>query len=193
MLNMPRTFVALLFVGSFVLAVSTLIAGISSPDHTPETTRSTKYVPPPEPRFEDFTPLYECPWFGEPLSCHTPVKMSVDCTNVRTIPQRMGPFSPDDVRNTDKACELLPAWLDQDPRIIVVPQDESDVHLVYEFFPFGGKFLDLYIHEGDTRFAADYFNDEDFPPGTIIDKRAVSAANYVQQSLKKLERKGYLP
>lgn len=138
------------------------------------------------PHFSDFVPLYTCPWFfGRPASCNIPIKVSLECVDMRTIPaDRLSrPFTEEELRNADKACALLPAWVDQDPRIVVVSKETSKLHIKYTISPSSKLFSSTRIHIDNTNFQI----------REAVDQANQPAAYFVQESLIEIGERGYLP
>lgn len=137
------------------------------------------------PQLSDFTPPYTCPATNAPRSCTTPIKVAVECVDLRTIDPRnlMRPLTETELTNAEKACELLPLWLDQDPRIAIVEYGKEDLDLEYNISPSQRKFTGVLVFVGDTNFGISKpFND-------LFDE----AAYFVEESLLELGKRGYLP
>ena len=138
------------------------------------------------PHVSDFVPPYACPWFfGRPASCNIPIKVSLECIDIRTIPanQLSRPFTEEELRNADKACELLPAWVDQDPRIVVVSTEKSKLHIRYEISPSTKLFSSTRI----------YIDNTNFQILGAFNQANKTAAYFVQESLIEIGNRGYLP
>jgi hypothetical protein len=139
------------------------------------------------PQLSDFTPPYTCPWFiGRPASCNIPIKVSLECIDIRTIPaNRLSrPFTEEAIRNNDQACKLLPLWMDQDPRIVVTDKENSKLHIKYKFIMGNGSFAGLRVYTENKNFQVIKGIGQD-----LKDK----SSYFVQKSLFELEERGYLP
>lgn len=137
------------------------------------------------PQLSDFTPPYTCPATNAPRSCTTPIKVAVECVDRRSLhPSSVSrPLTKTETLNEKKACEFLPLWLDKDPRITIVERGKEDLALTYRLSPFERKFSGAQIFVKETNFlVTKSFNDQ-------FDK----ASYFVEQSLLKLGKRGYLP
>lgn len=139
------------------------------------------------PQLSDFTPPYTCPlFFGRPASCNIPIKVSLECVDIRTIPaNRLSrPFTEEELSNADQACKLLPLWIDQDPRIVVVDKEKSKLHLKYRLTPVENEFIALRIYTQNKSFQIMKGKDEEIK---------YKASYFVQKSLFEIEKRGHLP
>jgi hypothetical protein len=173
-----------------LVPIMALLAALALPESTTQAVAQTQPAPDNEdtsslPQPSDFTPPYTCPWFfGRPASCNTPIKVSLECVDIRTIPadQLSRPFTDQELRNADKACELLPKWIDQDPRIIVV-SEEYDVKIKHEMIPSNKLFSSTRVYIGDNNFKI---------VGSL-NRRNEKASRFAENSLIEISKKGYLP
>lgn len=140
------------------------------------------------PQLSDFTPPYTCPWFfGRPQSCSSPINVSVECVDLRTlkIPQELTrEVTSTELSNTDAACKLLPQWIEKDPRMHVVPENASEIKLRYKFSANGEYFTGVFVYMNERNFGAIKSEHEN-----LNDK----ASYFVEQSLLELGKRGYLP
>lgn len=174
----PRTSVALLLPIFMALASIPPAIAQQTSDPSAEDTDSL-------PQLSDFTPPYTCPWFfGRPASCNTPIKVAVECVDLRTIDPKWltRPLTETELANGEKACELLPLWLDQDPRITITNQDE-DLKIKYDFSVSGNKFSGLIV----------FLQKNNFRVRKSFEDRLGTAAYFVEESLLELGERGYLP
>jgi hypothetical protein len=138
------------------------------------------------PELSDFTPPYTCPTSLAPRSCTTPIKVAVECVDLRTIDPRnlTRPLTETELSNGEKACELLPLWLDQDPRIEIVGDGQDfDLALKYRISSAGRSFTSTHVFVDGTNF------------GVVkpFQRPHDTAAYFVEQSLLELGKRGYLP
>lgn len=137
------------------------------------------------PKLSDFTPPYTCPETDAPASCLAPIKIAVECADVHTIHKSnlTRSFTETEITNTEKACELLPKWLEQDPRIEISDPENANTTITYQIFPSGNQFRSALIYlENDIIQIAKY-NQPHLGP----------ASYFVEQSIIELDRQGYLP
>jgi hypothetical protein len=138
------------------------------------------------PKFSDFTPPYTCPADLTPRSCEVPIKVFVECVDLRTInPKNLTrPLTEKELSNGEKACELLPQWLDQDLRIeIVADRQDAVLFWKYDFSVTGPSFTGIRIFVNNTNFLV----------GKPFQEPYDTAAYFVAQSILQLGNRGYLP
>lgn len=137
------------------------------------------------PQLSDFTPPYTCPAINAPRSCSTPIKAAVECVDLRTIDprNRKRPPTSTELLNADKACELLPQWIEQDPRIKTVKEKDSNIKITYMFGPEENKFSGVVI----------FLENKNFSIIKNFNERLDRSSYFVEKSLLELEKRGYLP
>jgi hypothetical protein len=168
-----------------------LLAALALPTGTTQAIAQTPSTPASEetsslPQLSDFTPPYTCPWFfGRPSSCDIPIKVAVECIDRRSLhPSAVSrPLTKTETFNEKKACELLPLWLDKDPRIETVEHGKEDLALKYRISPFGRKFSGVQI----------FVRKESFVVTKEFQDPFDNAAYFIEKSLLDLEKRGYLP
>ena len=137
------------------------------------------------PKLSDFTPPYTCPTSLAPRSCSAPIKVAVECIDRRNLhPSSVSrSLTKTEAFNEKNACELLPIWLDKDPRILIVDRGKEDLTLTYRLSPSERKFVGIQVFVAKTNFLIiKPFNDQ-------FDK----ASYFVEESLLELGKRGYLP
>lgn len=159
--------------GILILAIFAYVAFESLPERN---------IP---PKLADFTPPYTCPATNTPTSCTAPVKITVECADIHTIHKSnlTRTFTETEIANTEKACELLPKWLDQDPRIEISDPKNANTTLRYQIFPSGNQFRSALIYLENDVIQIIKHNQPDLRP----------ASYFVEQSIIELDRQGYLP
>jgi hypothetical protein len=137
------------------------------------------------PQLLDFVAPYACPENDAPASCSEPIKVSVECVDMRTIDPRqlLRPLTETEISNAEKACELLPNWIDQDPRIDIVEGKNENNHWVYKLSPSGKDFIGVRI----------FIDEISFSVKKTFQIQNDKASYFIEKSLIEIERRGYLP
>jgi hypothetical protein len=171
------------FLGRSIAGLTAVVVvGITILAFSPSSQPSPSVNEPPQ--LLDFVPPYRCPENNAPKSCSQPIQVSVECVDMRTIDPRqlLRPLTETEISNSEKACDLLPNWLNQDPRINIV-EEKRQLNLVYDLSPSGKSFTGVQIFVGN----------ENFIVRGEFQKPQRKASYFVEQSLIELERRGYLP
>jgi len=133
-----------------------------------------------EPSFSDFVP-YNCNVETKFSSCKNPIKVYVSCINIDDI-KSVRPFTAQEKNNHNKACRLLPYWIESDPRLELAEKNSSQLDLTFNIIPYSNHFVAASVQVNKKVIRA--INTEE--------EKSQKASFFVQDILTRLEERGLI-